>query len=113
MLLLTVIPRKIRMLYGLLQGDSYEKMSREEGGTRNMKGNSYLYRKIHSLVGLIPLGGFFFVHLLTNYSAFKGGPGEFSEKVSAIDKLPLVLGLEIVLIWLPLLYHGVYGLYVA
>ncbi len=78
-----------------------------------MKGNSYLYRKIHSLLGVIPLGGFILIHLITNYSAYKGGPEVFADKVSAIDKLPLVLGLEIVFIWLPLLYHGVYGLYVA
>lgn len=78
-----------------------------------MKGNTYLYRKIHSLLGVIPLGGFILIHLITNYTAYKGGPEEFAEKVAAIDKLPLVLGLEILFIWLPLLYHGVYGLYVA
>ncbi|MCI3919974.1 succinate dehydrogenase cytochrome b558 subunit [Paenibacillus sp. TRM 82003] len=78
-----------------------------------MKGNSYLHRKIHSLLGVIPLGGFIFAHLLTNYSAHQGGPEKFESHVAFIHSLPLVLALEIFLIWLPLLYHGVYGLYVA
>ncbi|WP_199620476.1 succinate dehydrogenase cytochrome b558 subunit [Paenibacillus alkalitolerans] len=78
-----------------------------------MKGNSYLYRKIHSLLGVLPLGGFFVEHLLTNYAAYQGGEEGFYEHVEWIHGLPLVLFLEIFLIWLPLLYHGVYGLYVA
>lgn len=78
-----------------------------------MKGNSYLHRKLHSLLGVVPLGGFLLEHLLTNYSAYKGGPEAYYEHVGWIHSLPLVLALEIFLIWLPLLYHGVYGLYVA
>jgi succinate dehydrogenase / fumarate reductase, cytochrome b subunit len=78
-----------------------------------MKGNSYLHRKLHSLLGVLPLGGFFVEHLLTNYSAYQGGPERFLEHVHWIHSLPLVFFLELFLIWLPLLYHGVYGLYVA
>lgn len=78
-----------------------------------MKGNTYLHRKIHSLLGVLPLGGFIFEHLITNYAAYKGGPEAYLEHVHWIHSLPLVLLLEIVLIWAPLLYHGVYGLYVA
>jgi succinate dehydrogenase / fumarate reductase cytochrome b subunit len=78
-----------------------------------MKGNSYLYRKIHSLLGVLPLGGFFVEHMLTNYAAYQGGQERFLEHVHWIHSLPLVLALEIFMIWLPLLYHGVYGLYVA
>ncbi len=78
-----------------------------------MNGNSYLHRKLHSLLGVLPLGAFFVEHLLTNYSAYQGGPERFLEHVYWIHSLPLVLLLEIFLIWLPLLYHGVYGLYVA
>lgn len=78
-----------------------------------MNGNTYLYRKMHSLLGVIPLAGFFVMHLLTNYAAFQGGPEAFQKKVDWIHNLPLVLFMEIFIIWLPLLYHGVYGLYVA
>jgi succinate dehydrogenase / fumarate reductase cytochrome b subunit len=78
-----------------------------------MKGNSYLYRKFHSLMGVVPLGGFIVMHMLTNYAAFEGGPAGFDKKVQWIHDLPLLLFMEIFVIWLPLLYHGVYGLYVA
>ncbi|OGX68414.1 MAG: succinate dehydrogenase [Paenibacillus sp. RIFOXYA1_FULL_44_5] len=78
-----------------------------------MNGNSYYYRKLHSLLGVIPMGFFLIEHLLSNYTAFKGGPVEFLKTVEWLNSLPLVLLLEIFFIWLPILYHGVYGLYVA
>lgn len=78
-----------------------------------MKGNSYYARKLHSLLGVIPLGLFIIEHAITNYTAFEGGPEGFEASVSFLNGLPLVLFLEIFGIYLPLLYHAVYGLYVA
>ncbi|MFD2670640.1 succinate dehydrogenase cytochrome b558 subunit [Marinicrinis sediminis] len=75
--------------------------------------NSFYSRKLHSLLGVIPLGFFLVEHMLTNYEAFSGGKEAFIEQVLWLNSLPLVLILEIVGIWLPLLYHGVYGLYIA
>jgi succinate dehydrogenase / fumarate reductase, cytochrome b subunit len=75
--------------------------------------NSYFSRKLHSLLGVIPVGFFLIEHLLTNYSAYKGGPKGFLASVNWLHELPIVLALEIVGIWIPLLYHAVYGLYVA
>jgi succinate dehydrogenase / fumarate reductase cytochrome b subunit len=77
-----------------------------------MTGNSYYFRKIHSLLGVIPVGFFLIEHLLTNYAAVKGH-ASFVHSIEFLNSLPLVLFLEIFGIWLPLLYHGVYGLYVA
>lgn len=78
-----------------------------------MKLNSFHSRKLHSLLGIIPLGAFLVMHLLSNYEAFRGGTEAFYEQVAWINGLPFILFLEIFLIWLPLLYHGVYGLYIA
>ncbi len=78
-----------------------------------MKGNSYLSRKIHSLLGVIPLGLFIIEHMLTNYAAFEGGAQGFKDSIKTLNDLPLVFFLELFGIWLPLLFHGVYGLYVA
>ncbi|QGQ94846.1 succinate dehydrogenase [Paenibacillus psychroresistens] len=78
-----------------------------------MTGNSFYFRKIHSLLGVIPVGFFLIEHLLTNYSAFQGGKEGFNDSIDFLNGLPLVLLLEIVGVWLPLLYHGVYGLYIA
>lgn len=75
--------------------------------------NSYFNRKLHSLLGVIPVGFFLIEHLLTNYSAFKGGHAGFLEHVEWLHGLPLVLALEIFGIWIPLAYHAIYGLYVA
>jgi succinate dehydrogenase / fumarate reductase cytochrome b subunit len=77
-----------------------------------LTGNSYYYRKLHSLLGVIPLGLFLASHLLTNYEALDGLDA-FMEKVFWLNSLPLVLFLEIFGIWLPLAFHAVYGLYVA
>ncbi|HUC92530.1 MAG TPA: succinate dehydrogenase cytochrome b558 subunit [Paenibacillus sp.] len=78
-----------------------------------MKGNSYYSRKIHSLLGVIPLSMFIISHMLTNFSAVEGGAQGFKAAVSFINGLPILIVLEIVGIWLPLLFHGVYGLYIA
>ncbi|CAH1209300.1 Succinate dehydrogenase cytochrome b558 subunit [Paenibacillus allorhizoplanae] len=83
-----------------------------EGGIGYIMSNSYYFRKIHSLLGVIPVGFFLIEHLLTNYEATKG-PEEFLAQINWLNGLPLVLLMEIVGIWLPLLYHAVYGLYVA
>lgn len=75
--------------------------------------NSYYSRKLHSLLGVIPLGAFLIEHMLTNYEAFNKGKEGYVDMVLWINGLPLVFFLELFGIWLPLLYHGVYGLYVA
>jgi succinate dehydrogenase / fumarate reductase cytochrome b subunit len=77
-----------------------------------MKANSYYFRKLHSLFGVIPVGFFLIKHLLTNYSALDG-PKAFIDQVYWLNSLPLFLFLEIFGIWIPLAYHAVYGLYVA
>ncbi|WP_068773948.1 succinate dehydrogenase cytochrome b558 subunit [Paenibacillus sp. FJAT-26967] len=74
--------------------------------------NSYFNRKLHSLLGVIPVGFFLIEHLLTNFEATKG-PAAFVDQINWLNSLPLVLLLEIFGIWIPLLYHAVYGLYVA
>lgn len=76
-----------------------------------MKG--FYSRKLHSLLGVIPLGFFLIEHMITNFSAVEGGSEGFKEAVAFLNSLPLVLALELFGIWLPLLYHGVYGMYIA
>lgn len=85
----------------------------ERSRHNDMSGNSYYPRKLHSLLGVIPLGLFFIEHALTNYSAFEGGPEGFKDAVNLLNSLPLVFFLELFFIWLPIAFHGVYGLYLA
>ncbi|CAM4341139.1 succinate dehydrogenase cytochrome b558 subunit [Paenibacillus xylanexedens] len=76
-----------------------------------MKG--FYSRKLHSLLGVIPLSLFFVEHLVTNFTAVEGGKEAFYGAVAFLNGLPLVIVIEALLIWLPLFYHGVYGLYIA
>jgi succinate dehydrogenase / fumarate reductase cytochrome b subunit len=73
---------------------------------------SFFNRRLHSLLGVIPVGFFLLEHLYTNWHATKGAKA-FIEQVESIWSLPFLLILEIFFIFLPLLYHGIYGLYVA
>ncbi|WP_136608429.1 succinate dehydrogenase cytochrome b558 subunit [Paenibacillus dokdonensis] len=75
--------------------------------------NGYYSRKLHSLLGVIPLGLFFIEHALTNFGAFEGGLARFNAGVKLLNDLPLLYVLEWVLIYIPLIYHGVFGLYIA
>ncbi|MGA2886491.1 MAG: succinate dehydrogenase [Terracidiphilus sp.] len=75
------------------------------------QGSSFLWRKLHSLLGIIPLGAFLLEHLLSNIEALKG-PVAYGEQVKFLNSLPLVRVLEWTFIFLPLLYHAFYGLYI-
>jgi succinate dehydrogenase / fumarate reductase cytochrome b subunit len=72
----------------------------------------FFNRKLHSLLGVVPIGGFLFVHLLTNYYATRG-EAAFQERVGMMENLPFLIIIETLFIYLPILYHGIYGLYIA
>ncbi len=65
------------------------------------KGTSFLWRKLHSLLGIIPIGAFLVEHLLSNFEATKGALA-YGEQVKFLNSLPMVRVLEWVFIFLPL-----------
>ncbi len=75
------------------------------------QGHSFFWHKLHSLLGIIPIGAFLLEHLLSNFEALKG-PAAYGAQVKFLNSLPLVRVLEWVFIFLPLLYHGFYGVYI-
>jgi succinate dehydrogenase / fumarate reductase cytochrome b subunit len=75
------------------------------------KGTSFVWRKLHSLLGIIPIGAFLIEHLLSNFEALKG-PAAYGAQVKFLNSLPLVRVLEWTFIFLPILYHGLYGVYI-
>jgi succinate dehydrogenase / fumarate reductase cytochrome b subunit len=87
------------------------KVSRGVSPLRAGQGNSFIWRKLHSLLGVIPIGAFLLEHLLSNFEALKG-PLAYGAQVKFLNGLPLVRVLEWVFIFLPILYHGVYGVYI-
>ena len=75
------------------------------------QGTSFLWHRLHSLLGIVPLGAFLLEHLLSNFEALKG-PAAYGAQVKFLNSLPLVRVLEWVFIFLPLLYHAFYGLWI-
>jgi succinate dehydrogenase / fumarate reductase cytochrome b subunit len=75
------------------------------------EGWSFLWRKLHSLLGIIPLGAFLLEHLLSNFEALKG-PAAYGAQVRFLNSMPMVRVLEWVFIFLPLLYHACYGVWI-
>lgn len=78
----------------------------------NKFSNNFLLRKLHQITGIVPLGLFFAVHMLTNAKAMNGAK-VFNEAVEDIHHLPFLFFIELFGIFLPLLYHSVYGLIIS
>ncbi|MGH9820753.1 MAG: succinate dehydrogenase [Pyrinomonadaceae bacterium] len=74
--------------------------------------NTFLLRKLHQLTGIVPLGLFFFVHMYTNSTAIDGS-GVFNEHVQDIHNIPYLLLIEIFGIFIPLIFHSVYGIIIS
>jgi succinate dehydrogenase / fumarate reductase cytochrome b subunit len=71
--------------------------------------HDFLLRRLHSLSGLVPVGAYLVVHLLTNASVLNG-PATFQNQVDAIHSLGVVLPLvEWTFIFIPLLFHALFG----
>ena len=73
---------------------------------------TFLLRKLHQLTGIVPLGLFFLVHMYTNSTAMSGAKA-FNEHVQGIHDIPYLLFVEILGIFLPLLFHSVYGIFIS
>ena len=73
---------------------------------------TFLLRKLHQLTGIVPLGVFFAVHMYTNSTALSG-PRVFDEHVQDIHNIPYLLFVEILGIFIPLLYHSIYGIIIS
>ncbi len=71
--------------------------------------HQFLIYRLFSLAGLVPVGAFLVVHLLTNASVL-AGPGTFQSRVDMIHSLgPLLVPIEWAFIFLPMLFHAAVG----
>ena len=71
--------------------------------------HDFLLRRLHSLSGLIPVGAYMVVHLLTNATVLES-PGKFQDNVYAIHSLGKLLPVvEWVFIFIPILFHAIFG----
>lgn len=89
----------------------------------------FLFRRLHSLTGIVPIGVFLIAHLVTNSSLawgkyglraeghdvplLEGGVTYFNKEVTWINtQVPHLLLIEITL-WVAIGYHALFGLYYA
>ncbi len=84
----------------------------------------FLFRRLHSLTGIAPIGLFLIVHLITNSSIVWGmmsgahpdvhaGAATFQHEVNFIHSLPFLLLIEIFGLWLPIAFHAGLGVIYA
>lgn len=71
----------------------------------------FLLRRLHSLTGIV-FGGYLVVHLLVNATISQGGT-VYQVQVDKIHSLPFLPLVEWVFIYLPIIYHTVYGIWIT
>lgn len=70
----------------------------------------FLLRRLHSLTGIV-FGLYVAFHLIVNATIAQGGH-VYQAQVDKIHSLPFLLAVEWVTIFLPILYHTIYGLWI-
>jgi succinate dehydrogenase / fumarate reductase, cytochrome b subunit len=73
---------------------------------------TFILRKLHQLTGIMPLGFFLLEHFYTNSKALTGA-ADFNGAVKDLQSIPYILFVEIGGIFIPLIYHAVYGLVIT
>jgi len=76
------------------------------------KNREFFNRRLHSLLGVIPVGLFLTMHLLINYQATKGAEA-YNTAAGLMEKIPFLLLVEFVVIYIPIVFHAIYGVYIA
>jgi succinate dehydrogenase / fumarate reductase cytochrome b subunit len=74
--------------------------------------STFVFRKLHQLTGILPLGVFLLEHFYTNSKAMTGA-ADFNNAVRDLQSIPYVIFIEIGGIFIPLIYHAVYGLFIT
>jgi succinate dehydrogenase / fumarate reductase cytochrome b subunit len=77
-----------------------------------MRKNYFLIRRTHSILGLIPFGGFFLMHMFLN-SRTAQSPEQYQWVPDTLDQIPYLWAIEIFGLLLPMLAHAVLGVWIA
>ena len=71
--------------------------------------HQFLIYRLFSLAGIVPIGGYVVIHLLTN-ATILDGPATYQAQVDRIHELGIILPLvEWTFIFIPLLFHALVG----
>lgn len=84
------------------------------GVTVLSKNREFYWRRLHSLLGIIPVGLFLVFHLSLNFTA-TAGEESYNNATGMMELVPhwLLLIVEWVVIYIPILFHGLYGIFIA
>ena len=76
---------------------------------------TFILRKLHQLSGIVPLGAFLLEHFYTNSKAAHPIEGAklFNGAVADLQAIPFILLVETAFIFIPLIYHAVYGMVIT
>jgi succinate dehydrogenase / fumarate reductase cytochrome b subunit len=71
----------------------------------------FVLRRLHSLTGIVPIGAYMLVHIYFENAFILGGGAKFDQLVAGIATIPIpiLLAIEITVLWAPILYHALYG----
>jgi succinate dehydrogenase / fumarate reductase, cytochrome b subunit len=75
---------------------------------------NFFWHKVHSLTGIVTVGFYMLQHLTLN-SFSLAGPAYFNGVIGFFEGMPFhfLIVLEVCLIWLPLFFHAIYGLFIV
>lgn len=72
----------------------------------------FLIRRAHSLLGLVPIGLFLTFHLFLNLTTLGGGD-LYDKVISTMQDFPGIFIIELVVIFIPIAIHAIYGTWVV
>ncbi len=75
---------------------------------KNLQSN-FLLRRLHSLSGMLPIGGFLVFHLLANSTAIEH-PTNYNTLINFLRQLPFVEYIEWLVLYIPIGFHALYGI---
>lgn len=76
------------------------------------KRSDFFIRRLHSIIGLVPIGIFMVVHFLINSTSF-GGVKMYEMTIGGMKGIPLIILAELIIIAIPILFHAIYGIYIV
>jgi succinate dehydrogenase cytochrome b subunit len=81
-------------------------------GAEETPSRHFWLRRLHSLSGILPIGGFLAFHLYENFAATRGADA-YNEMTRRLQEMPFAVALEIFVIAVPLFFHGIFGLFLT
>jgi len=72
----------------------------------------FLWLRLHSLSGVVPVGLFVLMHLYTHSFSVKG-PEAYDARLADLNALPFMEAFEVVFIYLPIAFHAGLGIWMT